>query len=82
MFSSVVCAVFRFSIPPGVRPTLLRQMDVESLTCAYIWERVVHTKGDWWGRGVGGEGGSNIVKDCVKADCDGHTSARADVAQW
>ena len=36
---------FRVSIPPAVRPTLLRQMDMGSLTCAQIWVRAVHTKG-------------------------------------
>ena len=32
---------FRFPMPPAVRPTLLRQMDMGSLTCA----RAAHTKG-------------------------------------
>ena len=40
---------FRVSIPPAVRPALLRQMDIGSLTCAQIWVRSVHTKG-WLGR--------------------------------
>ena len=37
---------FCVSIPPAVRPFLLRQMDMVSLTCAHIWVRAVHTK---WG---------------------------------
>ena len=37
---------FRVSIPPAVRPTLLRHMDMGPLTCAQIWVRAVHTKGD------------------------------------
>ena len=36
---------FRVSIPPDVRPTLLRQMDMGSLTYTQIWVRAVHTKG-------------------------------------
>ena len=36
---------FCVSIPPAVRPTLLRQMDMGSLTCTQIWVRAVHTKG-------------------------------------
>ena len=36
---------FRVSIPRFVRPTLLRQMNMASLTCAQIWVRAVHTKG-------------------------------------
>ena len=42
-FSCVQC--FRVSIPPDARHTLLRQMDMGSLTCAQIWVRAVHTKG-------------------------------------
>ena len=42
---------FCVTIPPAVRPTLLRQMDMGSLTCAQTWVRAVHTKG------VGAEGG-------------------------
>ena len=37
---------FRVSIPPTVRPTLLQRIDMGSLTCAQIWVRAVHTKGD------------------------------------
>ena len=33
------------SIPPAVRPSRLRQMDMGSLTRAQIWVRAVHTKG-------------------------------------
>ena len=33
------------SIPPAVRPTLLQQMDMGSLTCAHILVRAIHTKG-------------------------------------
>ena len=36
---------FRVSIPPAVRLTLLRQMDMGSLTCAQIWVLAVHAKG-------------------------------------
>ena len=43
LFSCVQC--FRVSIPPAVRPTLLRQMDMGSLTCAQICLRAVHMKG-------------------------------------
>ena len=35
---------FRVFIPPAVMPTLLRQMDMGSLTCAQIWVRAVHAK--------------------------------------
>ena len=35
----------RVSIPPAVRPIVLRRMDMESLTCAQSWVRAVHTKG-------------------------------------
>ena len=35
---------FRVTIPPALRPTLLRQMDVGSFTCAHIWLRVVCTR--------------------------------------
>ena len=33
------------TLPPAVWPTLLRQMDMGSLTCAQIWVRAAHTKG-------------------------------------
>ena len=36
---------FCVTIPPAVRPTLLRQMDMGSLTCAQNWVLAVHTKG-------------------------------------
>ena len=39
----VLC--FRVAIPLDVRPTLLRQMDMRSLTCAQVWMRTVHPKG-------------------------------------
>ena len=42
-FSCVRC--FGVFIPPAVRPTLLRQIDMEYLTCAQIWVRAVHSKG-------------------------------------
>ena len=35
---------FRVSIPPGVRPTLLRQMDMGSLTCVQMWVLAEHRK--------------------------------------
>ena len=44
------CAVFLcVTTPPAEGPTLLRQMNMGSLTCAYIWVRVVHTK---WGQAL------------------------------
>ena len=36
---------FRASIPPAGMLTLLRQMDMGSLTHSQIWVRAVHTKG-------------------------------------
>ena len=43
-FPCVQC--FHVSIPPAVRPTPLRRMDMgSSLTCAQIWVRAVHTEG-------------------------------------
>ena len=42
-FSCMQC--FHIFIPPAVRPTLLRQMDMGSLTDAQIWVLAVHTKG-------------------------------------
>ena len=44
---------FRASIPPAVRSTLLGQMDIESLTCAYIWVRALHMKGGQAQQGLG-----------------------------
>ena len=35
---------FRVSISSAVRLTLLRPVDMGSLTCAHIWVRAVHTK--------------------------------------
>ena len=35
---------FRVSIPPPVMPTLLRLMDMGSLTCAQMWVPAAHTK--------------------------------------
>ena len=59
-FSCVQC--FRVSKPPAMMPTLLRQMDMGSLTCAQIWVRIIlHTKGSqaqtsvhksWLGQGI------------------------------
>ena len=43
-FCSSCVQCFRVFIPPAVRPTLLRQMDMGSLTCAHIRVRAVHTK--------------------------------------
>ena len=54
-FSFCHLALFVFLPPPplclhfhttgcGVRPTLLRQIDVGSLTCAQLWVRAVHVK--------------------------------------
>ena len=42
-FFSSCMRCFRVSIPPAARPTLLRQMDMGSLTCVHIWVRVVYT---------------------------------------
>ena len=33
------------TVPPAVRRTLLRQMDMGSFTCAQIWVRAIRTKG-------------------------------------
>ena len=41
--SCVQC--FRVSIPSAARPTLLRQMDIGSLTCEQLWVRDADTKG-------------------------------------
>ena len=38
-YGHLVHAVFCVTMPPAVRPTLLRQMDMESITCAQIWVR-------------------------------------------
>ena len=40
-----LCAMCRVFIPAAVRPTLLRQMDMGSLTCAYRWVRTVRGSG-------------------------------------
>ena len=41
---NLVYVQYCVTIPPAVRPTLLRQMDMGSLTCAHIWVRAVqHT---------------------------------------
>ena len=42
---SSVCSIFVWVIPPAVRPTLLRQMGMGSLTCAQFWARAVRMKG-------------------------------------
>ena len=34
---------FCVTIPPAVRPSLERQMDMGSLKCAQIWVRAIHT---------------------------------------
>ena len=43
-FSCPLCC-FHVTIPPAVRPALLRQMDMGSLTCAQIWMHAIHMKG-------------------------------------
>ena len=43
-FPCVQC--FYVSISLDVRSTLLRQMDMGSLTCTYIWVHAIHMKGD------------------------------------
>ena len=45
LFFFLLCAVFRVFIQPAVRPTLLQQMDIGSLTCAQIWVPAIHSKG-------------------------------------
>ena len=40
------------TIPPAVRPNLLRKTCVRSLTCAHIWVRAAHTKGEGEGAGT------------------------------
>ena len=44
-FCSTSVQCLRVFIPPAARPTLLRQMETGSLTCAQICVRVEHTKG-------------------------------------
>ena len=45
-FLNISCVqCFRVSVPQAVRPTLLRQMNMGSLTCAQMCVRAVHTKG-------------------------------------
>ena len=39
-------------IPPVMRRTLLRQMDMASLTCTQIWVHAVHTKGGQHNHGL------------------------------
>ena len=53
---------FSVSIPRAVRPTLLRQMVMGSLTCTYIWLRAVHTMGGGGEGGGGGGAGTNDYK--------------------
>ena len=36
---SPLSAVFRVSVPPDIRPTPLRQIDMGPLTCAHMWVR-------------------------------------------
>ena len=44
-FNVVVRAIFGVTLPLVVRSTLLRQMDMGSLTRTQIWVRAIHTKG-------------------------------------
>ena len=44
-FSFCCVQCFHVFIPSAVRPALLRQMDMGSLTCAQIWVRAVHMNG-------------------------------------
>ena len=60
---------FRVSIPPAVRPTVLRHTDMGSLTCAHIWVLPVHTKG--WGGGGGGGGGLVGSSTDTRVDSEG-----------
>ena len=48
------------SIPPAVRPTLLRQMDRGSLTCAQIWVRAITH-----------EAGSMYKQVCTRVNSEG-----------
>ena len=58
---------FRVSITPTLMPTVLRHMDMGSLTCAQIWVRArIHPKGG------GGGGGGVRHKEVV--DSEGHKS--------
>ena len=41
---SPVCSIFRVSISSAVRPTLLRQMDMGSFSCAQMWVHAVYTR--------------------------------------
>ena len=50
---------FIVTVPSAVRPTLLRQTDIGSLTCAQTLVCAVHTKGGG-GQGVRGSGGQGV----------------------
>ena len=52
------------TVQPAVRPTLLRQMDMGSLTYAHIWVRAVHTN-VCVGGGRGGGGSNNTDDDTL-----------------
>ena len=67
---SIPCVqCFRVSVPPAVRPTLLRQMDMGSLTCEQIWVRPVHTKREVRHKHV-----------CTRVDSAGQNKARSEPA--
>ena len=55
---------FLVSTPPAVQPSLLRRMDVGSLTCAQMLVRVEHTKG------------VRHKQDCTRVDSEGQTNCR------
>ena len=47
-FPCHACSIFVFPyISLAVRPTLLSQMNMGSLTCAQIWVHAIHTRGVW-----------------------------------
>ena len=62
---------FRVSIPPAVRPSLLRQMDVGSVTCAQIRVRAVHTM--WGGQAQSNKSAKELTrrdrKKCSSSPC-------------
>ena len=64
-FHCVQC--FRVSIWPALRRTLLRLMDMGSLTCAQIWVRVIHTNAKWR-EGGGGSGTNKSAQELTRRD--------------
>ena len=61
-FSFSCMQYFCVSIPPAVRPTVIRQMDMGSLTCAHMWVRAVYT------RKGGGSGTKKSAQELTRRD--------------